>query len=120
MGAVYHRRPTPYATRFGQLPAQQREFAVAEARHGLGGVLRSLYPALFVNHPSAVTRAEFKPWQLRRFAELGLRVPATLVTNDVEEARRFASGVRVRRLQDVPGAATRGGRVRRRDLDPSR
>ncbi|MFJ8144869.1 ATP-grasp ribosomal peptide maturase [Streptomyces sp. NPDC096048] len=90
VGAVYHRRPTPYAARFGQLPAQQREFAVAEARHGLGGVLRSLCPALFVNHPSAVTRAEFKPWQLRRFAELGLRVPPTLVTNDVQEARRFA------------------------------
>ncbi|RPE43578.1 ATP-grasp ribosomal peptide maturase [Streptomyces sp. Ag109_O5-1] len=88
--AVYCRRPTPYADRFRHLPVQQREFAVAEARHGLGGVLNGLRGALYVNHPAAVARADFKPAQLQRFAALGLRVPATLVTNDVEEARKFA------------------------------
>ncbi|MGC9376172.1 ATP-grasp ribosomal peptide maturase [Streptomyces sp. MH13] len=90
VGAVYHRRPTPYTARFRQLPQQQRDFAAAEARHGLGGVLGSLHSALYVNHPSAVARAEFKPWQLQRFTELGLRVPPTLVTNDDGAAREFA------------------------------
>ncbi|MFB6775612.1 ATP-grasp ribosomal peptide maturase [Streptomyces sp. NPDC056337] len=90
VGAVYHRRPTPYLARFGRLLPQQRDFAAAEARHGLGGVLRSLCPAVYVNHPSAVTHAEFKPMQLRRFTELGLRVPPTLVTNDADAARSFA------------------------------
>ncbi|MFJ9346862.1 ATP-grasp ribosomal peptide maturase [Streptomyces sp. NPDC101237] len=89
--AVYCRRPTPYSARFRELPRQSREFAVAEARHGLGGVLHGLRGALYVNHPSAVARADFKPAQLQKFAALGLRIPATLVTNDVEEARKFAT-----------------------------
>lgn len=89
--AVYHRRPTPYTTRFQHLPQQPRDFTVAEARHGLGGVLNGLYGALYVNHPHAVTRADFKPVQLQRFAELGLQVPPTLVTNEAEAARNFAA-----------------------------
>ncbi|MEU3620465.1 ATP-grasp ribosomal peptide maturase [Streptomyces sp. NPDC006872] len=91
VAAVYYRRPTPYAARFEHLPQQQREFAAAEARHGLGGVLNHLHGALYVNHPAAVTRADFKPAQLQRFAELGLAIPPTLVTNDIEAARKFAA-----------------------------
>ncbi|MGP3927853.1 MvdC/MvdD family ATP grasp protein [Streptomyces sp. 8N616] len=86
VAAVYYRRPTPYPARFGHLPAQQRDFAAAEARHGLGGILTSLHGARYVNHPAAVTRADFKPAQLKRFVELGLTIPPTLVTNDVEQA----------------------------------
>lgn len=91
VAAVYYRRPTPYDARFEHLPRQQREFAAAEARHGLGGVLNHLHRATYVNHPSAVTRADFKPVQLQRFVELGLTIPPTLVTNDVEAAREFAA-----------------------------
>ncbi|MGX1513503.1 ATP-grasp ribosomal peptide maturase [Streptomyces collinus] len=90
VGAVYCRRPTPYRHRFAQLPRQQRDFATAEARYGLDGVLHGLRRAQYVNHPVAVARAEFKPGQLQRFVELGLRIPATLVTNDVVSAREFA------------------------------
>lgn len=91
VAAVYYRRPTPYAARFGHLPPQQGDFCVAEARHGLGGVLNHLHGATYVNHPAAVTRADFKPVQLARFAELGLTIPPTLVTNDVEQVRKFAA-----------------------------
>ena len=91
VAAVYYRRPTPYAARYGHLPPQQRDFAAAEARHGLGGILNNLHGATYVNHPSAVTRADFKPAQLQRFTELGLTIPPTLVTNDVEAARKFAA-----------------------------
>ncbi|MCX4740913.1 ATP-grasp ribosomal peptide maturase [Streptomyces antibioticus] len=90
--AVYYRRPTPYAARYGHLPAQARGFATAEARHGLGGVLNHLHGAFYVNHPSAVTAADFKPAQLQQAAQLGLTIPPTLVTNDVEQARKFAAG----------------------------
>lgn len=89
VGAVYYRRPG--AWRFEYLPPQQRDFAIAEARHGLGGVLYNLDGALYVNHPAAVTRADFKPGQLRIAVGLGLAIPPTLVTNDVGEARRFAA-----------------------------
>ncbi|MFJ6252499.1 MULTISPECIES: ATP-grasp ribosomal peptide maturase [unclassified Streptomyces] len=89
--AVYYRRPTPYATRFEHLPAQARDFATAEARHGLGGVLNHLHDAFYVNHPSAVTAADFKPAQLQQAIRLGLAIPPTLVTNDIEQARKFAA-----------------------------
>jgi ATP-grasp ribosomal peptide maturase len=91
VAAVYYRRPTPYSVRFAHLPAQQRDFAAAETRHGLGGVLNNLNDARYVNHPAAVSRADSKPAQLRRFTELGLAIPATLVTNDAEQAREFAA-----------------------------
>ncbi|GAA2327908.1 ATP-grasp ribosomal peptide maturase [Streptomyces violaceusniger] len=91
VAAVYYRRPTPYSARFAHLPAQQRDFATAEARHGLGGILHNLRGAQYVNHPAAVSRADFKPAQLQRFAKLGLTIPATLVTNDAEQARKFAA-----------------------------
>ncbi|MEU3035899.1 ATP-grasp ribosomal peptide maturase [Streptomyces griseoaurantiacus] len=89
--AVYYRRPTPYAAGYQHLPQQPREFATAEARHGLGGVLNNLYGVLYVNDPAAVTRADFKPAQLQRFVELGLRIPPTLVTNEVQAAKEFAA-----------------------------
>ncbi|WP_405978729.1 MvdC/MvdD family ATP grasp protein [Streptomyces sp. NBC_00158] len=91
VAAVYYRRPTPYAARYEHLPTQQRDFASAEARHGLNGVLHSLTGALYVNHPLAVARAEYKPAQLQRFTELGLTIPATLITNDAGQARTFAA-----------------------------
>jgi ATP-grasp ribosomal peptide maturase len=94
VAAVYYRRPTPYTTRFELLPQQQRDFAIAEARHGLGGVLNGLRDVLYVNHPYAVARADFKPAQLQKFAELGLRIPPTLITNDWEAAREFAASQR--------------------------
>ncbi|MCT7351343.1 ATP-grasp ribosomal peptide maturase [Streptomyces sp. 15-116A] len=90
VAAVYFRRPTPYTSRFVHLSVQEREFAVAEARHGLGGVLNGLSGVRYVNHPLAVAHAEFKPRQLRQFTELGLQIPPTLVTNDVDAARNFA------------------------------
>ncbi|MET7913124.1 hypothetical protein ABZS98_33685 [Streptomyces avermitilis] len=74
----------------GNPPQQQREFAAAEARHGLGGVFNALHGALYVNHPAAVSRADFKPAQLQRFVELGLTIPPTLIINDIEAARKFA------------------------------
>ncbi|MEW2128981.1 ATP-grasp ribosomal peptide maturase [Streptomyces sp. NPDC005435] len=91
VAAVYYRRPTPYVTRYRYLPVQQRDFAAAEARHGFGGVLNHLHGAFYVNHPSAVTAADFKPAQLQLATRLGLAIPPTLVTNDPEAAREFAA-----------------------------
>ncbi|MFG1685822.1 ATP-grasp ribosomal peptide maturase [Nonomuraea sp. NPDC049269] len=89
ISAVYYRRPSPW--RFDHLPQQECDFAMAEARHGLGGLLANLANAAYVNHPSAITRADFKPAQLHVAAQLGLNIPPTLVTNDIDAARRFAT-----------------------------
>jgi ATP-grasp ribosomal peptide maturase len=85
--SVYWRRPGPW--RYAGLPQQPRDFAAAEARHGLIGLLAAL-PVRYVSHPFATARAEYKPAQLTTAAELGLSVPSTLVTNDLGAARQFA------------------------------
>ncbi|MFF5209348.1 ATP-grasp ribosomal peptide maturase [Streptosporangium sp. NPDC000396] len=91
VGAVYYRRPRPYSARFTRLPAVEQKFATTEAQYGLGGILNNLHGAVYVNHPAANSRADYKPAQLQTAAQLGLSVPLTLITNDVEQARRFAA-----------------------------
>jgi glutathione synthase/RimK-type ligase-like ATP-grasp enzyme len=85
---VYYRRPhnfnpTPH------LSAADRLFAMNEARSDFGGLLACL-PARWVNHPFHVADTEFKPGQLSAARKCGLRVPATLITNDGNSARSFA------------------------------
>ncbi|MFF2022336.1 hypothetical protein ACFVW2_11110 [Streptomyces sp. NPDC058171] len=92
IGAVYYRRPSPWLMRrFEGTCEQTRGFAAAEAKHGLGGVLTNVPGCHYVNHPAAVTRAEFKAAQLQTAMRIGLVVPPTLITNDVERARAFAT-----------------------------
>lgn len=86
--AVYWRRPTGFRLP-GHLNEQQRRFAVAEARQGLGGVISCL-SVPFVNHPARIADAELKPAQLQAAAQIGFRVPETVITNDADQARAFA------------------------------
>lgn len=86
--AVYWRRPASFRLP-ADLGSQQRRFAAAEARQGLGGVVSCL-PVPFVNHPSRIADAELKPAQLQTAAQLGLPVPPTLITSSGAEARQFA------------------------------
>lgn len=90
IGAVYFRRPTPYLARFADLPQQARDFAAAEARYGFGGILHGLSSAAYANHPISAIRADYKPAQLHMAVQLGLPIPATLITNDPKTARKFA------------------------------
>ncbi|QOV38778.1 hypothetical protein IM697_10590 [Streptomyces ferrugineus] len=59
VSAVYYRTPTPF-----DLPATmsgpERRFAAAQARAGLGGIISAL-DCRWVNHPAAMSRAEYKP-----------------------------------------------------------
>ncbi|TCC43600.1 ATP-grasp ribosomal peptide maturase [Kribbella sindirgiensis] len=86
--SVYWRRPTP--STFPGLDQAAAEFARAQVREGVGGVLASLPNARYVNHPHRNWAAEYKPHQLAVAAELGFNVPATLITADPAVARSFA------------------------------
>ncbi|MER8060527.1 MULTISPECIES: ATP-grasp ribosomal peptide maturase [unclassified Streptomyces] len=86
--ALYHRRPSPYPTEGGD---QAVRFAAQENRRGLGGVLGALPGCLYLSHPQAIARAEYKPAQLSAALRAGLMVPATLVTNDPMEAKAFCA-----------------------------
>lgn len=85
--AVYYRRPTPYQMRGG---SQVEQFVGREAKFGLGGILATL-PCRYVSHPWTLLAAEHKPLQLAAAQRAGFAVPATLITNHVEDARAFAA-----------------------------
>jgi ATP-grasp ribosomal peptide maturase len=87
--SVLYRSPEAYAMP-AELSAAERHHASLEAKYGLGGVLSSL-PALWVNHPSRLADAAYKPVQLARAHECGLTVPDTLITNDPDSLRSFAA-----------------------------
>ena len=88
--SVYWRRPSPYTGPPGLDEAQAARWSAEQARYGLGGVLAALPGAHYVNRPDRNRTAEYKPAQLAVAARCGLRVPPTLVTNNPEQARRFA------------------------------
>jgi ATP-grasp ribosomal peptide maturase len=77
--SVYCRRPTAFTFPSSMTDAERR-FAAREARRGIGGLLMSL-PCRWVNHPSRVADAEYKPYQYTVAAACGLEVPRTVITN---------------------------------------
>ncbi|MER5304240.1 ATP-grasp ribosomal peptide maturase [Streptomyces lasiicapitis] len=86
---VYYRSPNPFTLPAGMSDAERR-FAAAQARAGLGGVITAL-DCRWVNHPAAMSRAEYKPLQLAAARDCGLAVPPTLITNSPDAVRAFAS-----------------------------
>lgn len=90
--AVYYRRPTPIRfPRLEGLGQQVHDFAVDETKYGFNGLLWHLPEAVYVNPPFSSAQAEFKPAQLQVAADIGFQIPPTIITNDVVEARKFAS-----------------------------
>ncbi|MEV6120747.1 ATP-grasp ribosomal peptide maturase [Streptomyces sp. NPDC052077] len=89
VGAVYYRAPGAFRFPSGMSGPEER-FAAAQARAGLGGVLSAM-GCRWVNHPTAMARAEYKPVQLAVARDCGLRIPSTLITNRPEEVREFAA-----------------------------
>ncbi len=86
--ALYHRRPNTYSPYDG---SQEAGYAAQENRRGLGGILGALPDCLYLSHPQAIARAEYKPAQLAGAHRVGFVLPATLITNDPYEAKAFAA-----------------------------
>ncbi len=110
--SVFYRRPTRFSIPDGVAVADAA-LAEYEARLGLGGVLASL-DCLWLCHPHAVARAEYKPLQLRALRAAGLAVPRTLITNDhaaaVEWAQEIGGPIVCKQLSPV--ALEQDGQVR--------
>jgi ATP-grasp ribosomal peptide maturase len=87
--AVYHRRPGRFVFDTS-IPLDMIQWCEGQARFGFWGVLESL-PALWVNSPGAVSRAEYKPRQLAHAARASLPFPATLVTSDPDAVAEFGA-----------------------------
>ncbi|MGA6157365.1 ATP-grasp ribosomal peptide maturase [Stenotrophomonas sp. NPDC087984] len=84
--SLYHRRPSSYTSNRDD---QTARFMAQENRRGLGGVLSSLPGCLYLSHPQAIARAEYKPAQLAAATREGISVPTTLITSDPAEAKSF-------------------------------
>ncbi|MGH3697156.1 MAG: MvdC/MvdD family ATP grasp protein [Pseudonocardiaceae bacterium] len=86
---VYYRRPGRFefdtSISLAEIP-----WCEGQARFGFWGVLESL-SATWINPPSSVHQAEYKPRQLAHAAAAGLTVPPTLVTNDPQAVADFAA-----------------------------
>ncbi|MFJ4919840.1 ATP-grasp ribosomal peptide maturase [Streptomyces sp. NPDC088725] len=87
--SVYYRRPSEYRLH-PDLSGPDAEWAAAEARVGLGGVLAAL-ECTWLNHPRRNAAAGVKPVALATAVRCGLTIPETLITNDPAEARAFIS-----------------------------
>lgn len=85
--SIWYRNPSAFRFPDG-LSATERQWAMNEAKLGLGGVLFAL-PVLWLNYPERAVDC-YKPVQLVTAARCGLRVPDTLVTNRADAVRRFA------------------------------
>ena len=83
---AYYRRPTAFT--FPPMSESDRRWAELEARIGLGGLLATV--PNWLNHPSRIGYAEYKPIQLAAAAAAGLCVPRTVITNDPAAAGKFA------------------------------
>jgi hypothetical protein len=85
------RRPQPFTLHDG-LAADVASFAYTECHEAVAG----LWPALgltWVNAPERDEVAHHKPYQLAVAGDVGLPIPRTLITNDPDEARRFADDI---------------------------
>lgn len=91
VGACYYRAPNPFRLAEG-MSGPERRFAAAQARAGLGGIITAL-DCRWVNHPSAMSRAEYKPIQLATARESGLAIPPTLITNSPDAIRAFVGDI---------------------------
>ncbi|MEU3227571.1 ATP-grasp ribosomal peptide maturase [Streptomyces sp. NPDC006976] len=91
ISGVYYRAPTPFVFP-ASMSEPERRFAAAQARAGLGGVVTAL-DCRWVNHPAAMSRAEYKPLQLATARDCGLSVPPTLITNSPAAVLAFCGDV---------------------------
>lgn len=84
---VWYRSPEAFQLP-ADLPAPVRDHVFREAKHGFSVV--SALDALWVDHPSRIADASFKPWQLARAQQHGLTVANTMITSEQESVRDFA------------------------------
>lgn len=67
-----------------------RKFVENESQRALDALM-TVMDVRWINHPHCHARANAKAAQLYVARQVGLEIPPTVITNDPEEARRFAS-----------------------------
>ncbi len=115
----YYRRPNAFSPA-ESFDAGTRDWISMQARLGFGGVLAA--GIRWLNHPSRIGYAEYKPVQLAAAARAELELPSTLITNEPSAAVRFAADVgelvyKPLSTPGIPGTAVYTNRVSAAQLD---
>lgn len=84
----YRRHATP--TWPENIEPGHREFCERECRAFLSGVLSSLTTERWLSAPTAIHKAEQKPYQLAIAKQVGFQIPETFITNDPTKVWAFA------------------------------
>jgi glutathione synthase/RimK-type ligase-like ATP-grasp enzyme len=88
--AVWYRRPEPINIKnYLDIDQYEAEFIRRENEKLWGGILDSLTSVIWVNHPQANIRANYKPEQLFRAKRFGLNIPHTIITDSKHNASEF-------------------------------
>jgi ATP-grasp ribosomal peptide maturase len=85
--SVWYRRPAQFKLS-PALTTGERRFVLTESRMAFGGLFESM-DCLWVDHPSRLTAANYKPYQLQLAAQCGLSIPRSLITNDPNAFQAF-------------------------------
>lgn len=93
VSAVWYRKPEPVSVRHFDMDQGAREYVEAEFTEVVMGLYSLLKDAVWINNPFSTRIAHRKMLQLKVAANLGLKVPRTVVTNRAETVRAFASSL---------------------------
>ncbi len=102
--SIWYRRPSDFSETAGELDDDTKRFVIGEARHTSRGLFAN-YTGLWVNDPMRTLLANYKLHQLMVARQVGLTIPATLITTDPEKARTFYDeygGEVVHKAQSTP------------------
>lgn len=88
VSAVWYRRPQPFVLAPGLSRPSHRMFAYNESHEAIAGLWQML-DVFWMNHPTRDEVAARKSYQLVVARSSGLEIPATLISNDPSEVRRF-------------------------------
>jgi hypothetical protein len=121
VGAVWYRRERPMQLDPALTDQTARLFAWSESHEGLHGFWRTT-DCFWMNPPDVDALAQRKVRQLQVAREVGLRIPATLITNSPQQAAGFieahsASGVVRKAFRNIAEAPRSTALVTSEDLD---
>jgi hypothetical protein len=86
--SIWYRRPGDF-TISNILKPEEREWLQKECIHFFNALWMNLDKPLWVSKPHNIRIASFKLFQLTIATELGFRIPHSIVTNNVKEAKSF-------------------------------
>lgn len=67
---------------------EANKFALNQRNHTLNGLWEAL-DCFWVSHPQKIKEAEYKIYQLKLARQLGFKIPKTIITNNIKQAKAF-------------------------------